>query len=186
MNDSLFTLTLIKDGEDSRILVISGETPAKDDDEAEAIIAKKSLASTYSAIEKAIPNFRESEDGCEDWVTHTLDEFLDIYDLDLVKVFEDAEEEEEAETEDSETEEVKETSDGSDGETSGEEISDKDSTGENTTEDEVESGEEASEEPEFDSDLFGKGEESMTEPGEIFFVTFKPEHLQSIKDSLNF
>ena len=183
MNDSMFTLTLIKDGEVSKILVTAGETPAKADDEADAIIDKSSLASTYKAIETAIPNFRDAEDGCEDWVTHTIEEFLDIYDLDLVKVFEDADEEEPAEETDEETNEEAE-------ETSEETITDKDSTGENTTEEEVkeeaEKAEPDGDEPEFDSDLFGSKMEDMTEPGEIFVVTFKPENLQSIRDSLNF
>ena len=183
MNETTFTLTLIKDGESSRILVSHGETPAKDDDEADAVISKEQLSSTYSAIESAIPNFRDAEDGCEDWITHTTEEFLDIYDLDLIKVFEDADEEG--------LEGLEETEDNDS--TSDDEISDKDSTGENTTKDEVkeeseeyeETDEEISDEPEFDSDIFKSGSE-MTNPGEIFLVTFKPENLQSAMNKLEF
>jgi hypothetical protein len=169
MNETTFTLTLIKDGESSKILVSHGETPAKDDDEADAVISKEQLTSTYSAIESAIPNFRDAEDGCEDWVTHTTEEFLDIYDLDLIKVFEDA-----------------------DDDASDDELSDKDSTGENTTEDEIkdepkedEETDEKVDEPEFDSDLF-KSSSEMTNPEEIFLVTFKPENLQSAMNKLEF
>lgn len=172
----MFTLTLIKDGEESKILVTDGETPAKAEEEADAVISKSALASTYKAIVDAIPNFRDAEDGCEDWITHSIEEFLDIYDLDLVKVFEDAENESIEKVDEEAGEETESTSE--------EDLSEKDKTGENTTEEEVE--EEGSDEPEFDSDLFGGSDGLMTEPGEIFLVTFKPENLQSIRNSINF
>ena len=156
MNEHIFTLTLIKDDKDSRILVIHGETPAKADDEADAIVSEKNLPTTYKAIVDAIPNFKEAEDGCEDWVSHSVEEFLDIYDLDLIKVFEEAEDE------------------------SLEEISDEDSTGENTPEEDVEivvSDDELGD-AEFDSDIFGSSDKDTTSPNEIFF-NFKPEDLQT-------
>ena len=161
MNDTTFTLTLIKDGETSRILVSSSNIPAKADEDADAVISQKTLPATYKTIVDTIPNFRDAEDGCEDWITHSVDEFLDIYDLDLVKVFEDAEEDLEAVDDEA-----------------FDELSEKDQSGENTTADEVK-------DPEYDSDLFGASDE-MTEPGEIFLVAFKPNQLTSAMSKLQF
>ena len=157
--NTIFTLTLIKDGKASRILVAQGNTPAKADEEAAAIASEATLPQTYKAIVDAIPNFKEAEDGCEDWVTHTVDEFLDIYDLDLVKVFEEAEEE-------------------------SSEISDEDSTGENTPEDDVDGDTLGL--PEFDLDVFSDSDENTTAPDEIFAIEIEPDSLENAMGRLRF
>lgn len=153
-----FTLTLIKDEENSRILVVQGETPAKADDEAEAIASEKALPNTYKTIVDAIPNFREAEDGCEDWVTHTPEEFQDIYDLDLLKVFSDAEEE-------------AIDSEGSDDESETDEPTEIDIL--------------SFDAPEFDSEFF-TAVDDKTNPTDIFKLSFGPEHLQSNQGGFSF
>ena len=91
--DHIFTLTLIKDEDKSRLLVSVGETPAKTDEESDAIISEKCLPTTYKAIVSAIPNFDQAEDGVEESICHSLEDWQNLYDLDLIKLFEDAESE---------------------------------------------------------------------------------------------
>jgi hypothetical protein len=156
MNDQIFTLTLIKNESASKILVALGEVPAKVDEEAAAIISKKLLPKTYDIIVSSIPNFKASEDGCEESITHSIQEFIDMYDLDLISIFEEAEEES---VENADTDE--------------------------TTEDpEVCKDEPCETSPEFDPDIFGDKSSNSTTPGEIFLVAFKPENIDSLKQSL--
>lgn len=157
MNDQIFTLTLIKNEDASKILVALGDVPAKADEEAAAIISEKLLPKTYDIIVSSIPNFKASEDGCEESITHSIDEFIDMYDLDLITIFEDAEEES-IETKDEAVDTHEDTDTPEDGIT-------------------VDS-------PEFDPDIFGDKSTNSTTPGEIFLIAFKPENLDSLKQSI--
>lgn len=161
MNDQTFTLTLIKNESASKILVALGEVPAKADEEAAAIISEKLLPKTYDVIVGSIPNFKASEDGCEESITHSIQEFIDMYDLDLITIFEEAEEES-VENAGTDTDESTDT---------------------------VEDTEECEDEtcvssPEFDPDIFGDKSSNSTTPGEIFLIAFKPENLDSLKKSI--
>jgi hypothetical protein len=89
-----FTITLIADGDDSKLLLSTSETPAKEDSEASGVIYKQDLPDQFDEIISKIPRFSEAiaEDGSEETITHTVDEFIDLYDLDLIDLIERGEE----------------------------------------------------------------------------------------------
>ena len=86
----IFTLTLIVDGDDTRLLLSASETPAKDDDEASGVLYRDDLPEQFDEIINKIPRFADSiqEEGSEETVTHSVEEFFDLYDLDLPNVIE--------------------------------------------------------------------------------------------------
>ncbi|MEI6297296.1 MAG: hypothetical protein WCO84_06705 [bacterium] len=90
----IFTITLITDGEDSKLLLSTGETPAKEDSEASGVIYKEDLPEQFEEIVSKINVFKiaSEEDGNEESITHSVQEFLDLYDLDLIDVIEQGEE----------------------------------------------------------------------------------------------
>lgn len=88
----VFTITLIADGENSKLLLSTSETPAKDDDEASGVLYKEDLPEQYEEITSKIPIFKDAEEGSEESITHSVEEFLDLYDLDLIDVIEKGEE----------------------------------------------------------------------------------------------
>ncbi len=93
-NQDIFTITLITDGENSKLLLSTDETPAKDDDEASGVLYKEDLPKQFEEIVSKIPIFKLAmeEDGNEESVSHSIEEFLDLYDLDLIDVIERGEE----------------------------------------------------------------------------------------------
>ena len=86
----VFTITLIVEGSDSKILLSLSDIPAKSDDEASGIIYKEDLPEQFNEIVSRIPIFKTAveDDGSEESITHTISEFLDIYELDLLGVIE--------------------------------------------------------------------------------------------------
>jgi hypothetical protein len=82
-----------------------------------------------------------------------------MYDLDLISIFEEAEEESVENTDTDETTDVIEDL-------------------------EVCEDEPCETSPEFDPDIFGNKSSNSTTPGEIFLVAFKPENIDSLKQSL--
>jgi len=93
-NQEIFTITLITDGENSKLLLSTDETPAKDDSEASGVIYKEDLPEQFEEIVSKIPVFKTAmeEDGNEESITHSVEEFLDLYELDLVDIIERGEE----------------------------------------------------------------------------------------------
>lgn len=93
-NQEVFTITLIVDGEDSKLLLSTSETPAKEDEDASGVIYREDLPEQFNEIISKIPVFKAAidEDGSEESVTHTVDEFSDLYELDLLDVIESGEE----------------------------------------------------------------------------------------------
>ncbi len=93
-NQEIFTITLITDGENSKLLLSTDETPAKEDSEASGVIYKQDLPEQFDEITSKIPVFKTAleEDGNEESITHSVEEFLDLYDLDLINVIEQGEE----------------------------------------------------------------------------------------------
>ena len=91
-NHELFTLTLIADGENSKLLVSTSDEPAKDDEDASGIIYKEDLPELFDEIVNKIPLFRNAEDGSEESVSHSTEDFLNLYDLDLYDIIERGEE----------------------------------------------------------------------------------------------
>lgn len=96
MNDEneVFTITLIVDGDNSKLLLSTSETPAKEDSEASGVLYKEDLPEQFEEIVSKIPIFKTAmeEDGSEESITHTVDEFSNLYDLDLIQVIEAGEE----------------------------------------------------------------------------------------------
>ena len=90
----IFTITLITDGENSKLLLSTDEIPAKDDSEASGVIYKEDLPEQFEEIVSKIPVFKMAmeEDGNEESITHSVEEFLDLFDLDLINVIEQGEE----------------------------------------------------------------------------------------------
>lgn len=88
----VFTITLIVDGENSKLLLSTSDIPAKDDSEASGVLYKEDLPEQFNEIIAKIPSFRDAEEGSEESVTHSVEEFLDLYDLDLIEVIEKGEE----------------------------------------------------------------------------------------------
>jgi len=93
-SQEIFTITLITDGENSKLLLSTNEIPAKDDEEASGILYKEDLPKQFEEIVSKIPVFKAAmeEDGNEESVSHSVEEFLDLYDLDLIAVIEEGEE----------------------------------------------------------------------------------------------
>jgi hypothetical protein len=91
-DQEVFTLTLLMDGEDSKLLLSTSETPAKEDSEASGVIYKEDLPDQFEEIVSKIPVFRDAEDGSEESITHTVNEFSDLYELDLLDIIEKGEE----------------------------------------------------------------------------------------------
>ncbi|MCI4436112.1 MAG: hypothetical protein JHC33_04795 [Ignisphaera sp.] len=91
-DQEVFTITLIADGSDSKLLLSTSETPAKEDSEASGVIYKEDLPEQFEEIVSKIPIFRDAEDGSEESITHTTNEFLDLYELDLLDLIEKGEE----------------------------------------------------------------------------------------------
>ena len=88
-----FTLTLIVDGEDSKILISNSDVPADTDEDADGVIYKSDLPDQYDDIVSKIPIFSECEDASKESITHTLDDYNSLYDdLDLMGVIEAGEE----------------------------------------------------------------------------------------------
>lgn len=93
-NQEVFTITLIVDGDDTRLLLSTSETPAKEDDEASGVIYKTDLPDQFEEIISKIPRLKDAseEEGSEETVTHTVEDFTDLYDLDLLDLIEQGEE----------------------------------------------------------------------------------------------
>jgi hypothetical protein len=91
-NEEVFTITLIADGVDSKLLLSTSETPAKEDEDASGVIYLEDLPEQFNEIVSKIAIFEAAEDGSEESVTHTLSEFLNVYDLDLLELIERGEE----------------------------------------------------------------------------------------------
>lgn len=93
-NEEIFTITLIADGENSKLLLSTSETPAKEDEDASGVIYKEDLPEQFNEIVSKIPIFKEAieEDGSEESITHTTSEFADMYELDLLDLIEKGEE----------------------------------------------------------------------------------------------
>ena len=93
-NKDIFTITLIVDGDNSKLLISTSETPAKEDSEAAGVIYKEDLPSQFNEIISKIPLFKTAmeEDGSEESITHSVDEFLHAYELDLLDLIEQGEE----------------------------------------------------------------------------------------------
>lgn len=89
-----FTITLIVEGVDSKLLVSTSKIPAKEDSEASGILYREDLPEQFNEVVSKIPLFKTAidEDGSEESITHTLDEFINIYDLDLATIIEEGEE----------------------------------------------------------------------------------------------
>lgn len=88
----IFTITYIADGDNSKLLLSTSETPAKEDSEASGVIYKEDLPEQFDEIVSKIPLFRDAEDGSEESITHSVEEFQDLYELDLVNTIEKGEE----------------------------------------------------------------------------------------------
>ncbi|MCI4435545.1 MAG: hypothetical protein JHC33_01865 [Ignisphaera sp.] len=91
-NEEIFTITLILDGVDSKLLLSTSETPAKEDEDASGVIYLEDLPEQFNEIVSKIAIFEAAEDGSEESVSHTLSEFLNVYDLDLLELIERGEE----------------------------------------------------------------------------------------------
>lgn len=91
-NEEVFTITLIADGVDSKLLLSTSETPAKEDEDASGVIYLEDLPEQFNEIVSKISLFENAEDGSEESITHTLAEFLNVYDLDLLELIEKGEE----------------------------------------------------------------------------------------------
>ena len=93
-NQEVFTITLITDGDDSKLLLSTDETPAKDDSEASGVIYKADLPDQFEEIVSKVPVFKTAmeEDGNEESITYSLDDYKDLFDLDLIDVIEHGEE----------------------------------------------------------------------------------------------
>jgi hypothetical protein len=91
-SEEVFTITLIADGVDSKLLLSTSETPAKEDEDASGVIYLEDLPEQFNEIVSKIAIFEAAEDGSEESVTHTLSEFLNVYDLDLLELIERGEE----------------------------------------------------------------------------------------------
>ena len=91
-NEEVFTITLILDGVDSKLLLSTSETPAKEDEEASGVIYLQDLPEQFKEIVSKIGIFEAAEDGSEESVSHTLSEFLNVYDLDLLELIEKGDE----------------------------------------------------------------------------------------------
>ena len=89
-DQEVFTVTLIVEGNNSKLLLSTSETPAKDDTEASGVIYKEDLPEQFNQVVSKIPIFKTAidEDGSEESITHTLEEFSNIYDLDLLDIIE--------------------------------------------------------------------------------------------------
>ena len=72
---------LYNDEDDKKLLFKDGEIPAKSEDEADAVCTPED--SIFDTIVSAIPMFRDAEAGAEETVTHSPEEFLDMYNLDI-------------------------------------------------------------------------------------------------------
>lgn len=92
--EDVFTITLIVDGDNSKLLLSTSETPAKEDSEASGVLYKEDLPEQFEEIISKIPIFTTAieEEGSEESVTHTMDDFLELYDLDLNQIIEVGEE----------------------------------------------------------------------------------------------
>ncbi len=84
--DPLFTITFIVDGDDSKLLFSTSEFPAKADEEASGVIYKADLPEYFDKIVSKIPLFRDirDEDGAEETITRTIDDFNSMYDIDIL------------------------------------------------------------------------------------------------------
>ena len=93
-DQEIFTITLIVDGENSKLLLSTSETPAKEDSEASGVLYKEDLPKQFDEIVSKIPIFKLAmeEDGSEVSITHTLEELSDAFDLDLLDLIEQGEE----------------------------------------------------------------------------------------------
>ncbi len=93
-NQEVFTITLIVDGDDTKLLFSASETPAKEDSDASGVIYRSDLPEQFNEIVSKIPIFSTAidEEGSEESITHTFEEFQDMYELDLVNLIERGEE----------------------------------------------------------------------------------------------
>ena len=93
-NQEVYTITLITEGDNSKLLLSTNEVPAKEDIEASGIIYREDLPEQFNEIVSKIPIFKMAieEDGNEESVSHTIEEFLDLYELDLLNIIEAGEE----------------------------------------------------------------------------------------------
>lgn len=93
-NQEVYTITLIVDGEDSKLLLSTSDMPAKEDDEASGVLYKADLPEQFEEITSKIPIFTAAmqEDGSEESITHTPEEFMDLFELDLMDIIERGEE----------------------------------------------------------------------------------------------
>jgi len=72
---------LYNDEDDKKLLFKDGEIPAKSEDEADAVCTPED--SIFDTIVSAVPMFRDAEAGAEETITHSPEEFLDMYNLDI-------------------------------------------------------------------------------------------------------
>lgn len=91
-DQEVFTITYIADGDNSKLLLSTSETPAKEDSEASGVIYREDLPEQFDEIVSKIPVFKDAEDGSEESITHTVEEFQDLYELDLINIIEKGEE----------------------------------------------------------------------------------------------
>lgn len=91
-NEDVFTITLIADGVDSKLLLSTSDIPAKEDEDASGVIYLQDLPEQFNEIVSKISLFESAEDGSEESITHTLSEFLNVYDLNLLELIERGEE----------------------------------------------------------------------------------------------
>jgi hypothetical protein len=88
--NEVFTFTLLyRDEDDKVVLIKSGETPAKSEDEADSVLSSKN-EDEKEAVEKIISKmFSSAEPGSEDSVTESLEGFENKYDISLEELEEE-------------------------------------------------------------------------------------------------
>lgn len=88
--NAVFTFTLLYRDEDEKVVLIkSGETPAKSEDEADSVLTTK-VEEEASTVEKIMSKlFKDCEAGSEESITASLQEFEDKYDISLEELEEE-------------------------------------------------------------------------------------------------
>lgn len=87
---AIFTFTLLYRDEDEKVILItSGETPAKTEEEADSVLSSKNEDEAPAVDQIISKMFKDTEPGSEESITASLQEFEDKYDISLEELEEE-------------------------------------------------------------------------------------------------